>query len=325
MIGSEASCRGAAHVLDTAVATFLAGIARDGTGPMAAADIPGTRAALARLQSVPVDAPQISIEDLDIPVGPTGHVGIRILRPAIANGRPLPFVLYLHGGGWIMGDRDTHDRLMRDLADGSGAAVVCVDYTLAPEATYPVQIEQAHAALRYLAAHAADHRLDASRIAVAGDCAGGTMAAAVAMLAKQRRGPEIAFQLMFYPILAELEATDDASAPWLNRATICRYIDAAFPDPASRRLPTAFPLLATFEALNDLPPALVIVAEADPLCGQGEEYARRLVEAGVRATATRHLGTIHDFVALNALADTPAARGAIAEATAALRQALYGP
>lgn len=325
MTGLQASRRDAAHVLDSAVAAFLAGIARDGTGPMAAADIAGTRAALARLQSVPVDAPQVATEDLDLPVGPTGRVGIRILRPAIANGRPLPFILYLHGGGWIMGGKATHDRLMRDLVEGSGAVVVCVDYALAPEVAYPAQIEQAYATLRYLAAHAADHGLDASRIAVAGDCAGGTMAAAVAMLAKQRRGPEIVFQLLFYPILAEPQPTHDASGPWLNRAMICRYIDAAFPDPASRRLPTAFPLLATPEALNDLPPALVIVAEADPLCGQGEDYARRLVEAGVRATATRHLGTIHDFVALNALADTPAARGAIAEATAALRQALYGP
>ena len=323
MICSQASSDGAAPVLDAVVRAFLEDTARRGASPLEAPSLEAGRAALLAMQDLPVEAPPAVIEDLVLPVGPTGTVGLRLLRPAVRNGRPMPFILYLHGGGWVMGGPQTHDRLMRELAAGAEAVVACVDYTLAPDATHPVQIEQAYAALRHLVAAAATHGLDASRIAVAGDCAGGTMAAAVALLAKQRRGPEIAFQLLLTPILA---APDPAAPalPWLTPAMLDRCIAAEFPDPASRRLPTAFPLEATLEALNDLPPALVIVAEADPLCAQGEAYARRLVQAGVSATASRHAGTIHDFAVLNALAGTPATRGAIAQATAALRRALYG-
>jgi acetyl esterase len=146
------------------------------------------------------------------------------------------------------------------------------------------------------------------------------------LLAKQRRGPELAFQLLFYPIMGRPDPSAQRfDTPWMTTATLCRAIEAAFPDAASRILPTAFPLDARLDDLNDLPPALIIVAEADPLCTQGEAYARRLIQAGVQASASRYLGTIHDFVSLNALAASPATRGAIAQATAALRAALYGP
>ncbi len=278
--------------------------------------------ALRRIQAVPVEMPDMELETLSLPVGPTGSVPVRILRPPLANGRPLPFILYLHGGCWVMGGADTHDRLARLLALGSEAAVVAVDYALAPAAQYPVQIEQAHAALAHLAAQAATHRLDASRIAIAGDCAGGTIAAAVAMLCKRRRGPDLVLQLLFDPLLAEPE---DGCDGWPGTAAMRRWIAAAFPDPAIRLQPTAFPIHATEEDLNDLPPALIIQAEHDPLRAAGEAYAARLQAAGVPARTACFPGMIHDFVALHALADAPATQAAITEATAALRAALYGP
>ena len=321
--GMRFMAEGGVPVLEPAVRAFLAELARDGGSPLDAPDLAGARAALARLQAVPVEAPTVHAEEIAVPTGPGGVVAVRLLRPVARNGRPTPFVLYLHGGGWVMGDAQTHDRLMRELAAGSGAVVAHVGYTLAPEAAFPVQIEQAYAVLCHLAAEAAAHGLDASRIAVAGDCAGGAMAASVAMLAKRRRGPELAFQLLLTPILGAPEPQGEA-APWLPAAAVCRYLDAAFPDAASRDRPIALPLAAAPEDLNDLPPALVITAEADVLCAQGEAYARRLAAAGVEVAATRHLGTIHDFMVLNPLARSAATRGAVAQASAALRHALYG-
>jgi acetyl esterase len=265
------------------------------------------------------------VEDRVFPVGPTGRVPVRIYRPPEQEGRLPPVTLYLHGGGWIMGGTATHDRLMREISAGAGTAVVFVDYALAPEARYPVQIEQAYAVLEHLAANAGALDLDATRIAVAGDDAGGAMAAAVAMLAKQRRGPAILFQLLFCPIVAApREPGPDAAGddgPWLTRVAVRRMLDAVFTDATGRTQATALPLLATAQQLNDLPGTLVITAEFDLLRDDAEAYTRRLAYAGVPASSTRYNGTIHDFVVLNALAASPAARGAIAQACAALSAA----
>jgi acetyl esterase len=228
----------------------------------------------------------------------------------------------------VSGGVDTHDRLIRELAYRVSAAVVFVEYDLAPEKWYPVQNEQAYAALGQIVAMAGQLAFDASRIAVVGDDAGATIAIAVTLMTKQRRGPEIGFQLLFCPITGEL--TEDGSAhefrdgPWLTRSEMQQRLGAIFPDPAKRAEATALPLRATPQQLNDLPPALVITAEWDIVRDQGEAYVRRLLEAGVDATATRYNGTIHDFVVLNALADSSATRGALAQATAALRNAFYG-
>ena len=144
------------------------------------------RSVLVRAQSIPVGKPSAQIEDLAFPVGPTGSVPVRIVRPAGAVGA-LPAVMYFHGGGWILGDRDTHDRLVREIAAGVEAAVVLVDYARSPEAHYPVAIEQAYAASCYVVDHSASLRIDPLRLAVAGDSVGGNMAAAVTLMAKQRR------------------------------------------------------------------------------------------------------------------------------------------
>jgi acetyl esterase len=283
------------------------------------------RSVLTRAQSIPVGKPNAEIEDITLPVGPAGSVPIRIVRPA-GTAEVLPVVMYFHGGGWILGDRDTHDRLIREIAVGVEAAVVFVDYSRSPEARYPVAIEQAYAATRYVAANAADLRIDPLRLAVAGDSVGGNMAAAVTLMARKRRDPKIAFQVLFYPVTDSAFDTSSythfADGPWLTKRVMEWFWDAYLPDPAARKQPTATPLNASLDQLAGLPEALVIVDENDALRDEGEAYARKLSDAGVRVTSVRYNGTIHDFVMLNALADTPATRGAIAQAIGALRGAL---
>lgn len=283
------------------------------------------RSVLVRAQSTPVGKPGAQIEDFAFPVGPTGSVPVRIVRPT----RPveiLPVVLYFHGGGWISGDRDTHDRLIREIAVGVEAAVVFLDYARAPEARYPVAIEQAYAAARYVVDHSADLRIDPLRLAVAGDSVGGNMAAAVTLMAKQRRGPKIAFQVLFYPVtdagFDSVSYNRFADGPWLTKRSMEWFWDAYLPEHGARKQATAAPLNASVEQLTGLPEALVVVAENDALRDEGEAYARLLSNAGVRVTSTRYNGTIHDFVMLNALADTPATRGAIAQTVFALKTTL---
>jgi acetyl esterase len=283
------------------------------------------RSVLTRAQSIPVGKPSAVIEDITLPVGPTGSVPIRIFRP-VGAAEVLPVVMYFHGGGWVLGDQDTHDRLVREIAVGVRAAVVFVDYARSPEARYPVAIEQAYAATRYVADNAAELRIDPLRLAVAGDSVGGNMVAAVTLMAKQRRGPTIAFQVLFYPVTDARFDTPSycrfAEGPWLTKRAMEWFWDAYLPDSAARRQPTATPLNASLDQLAGLPEALVITDENDVLRDEGEAYARKLSDAGVRVISVRYNGTIHDFVMLNALADTPAVRGAIAQAVGALRRAL---
>ncbi len=302
---------------------FVDGLA--GAPPIDTLSPVDARSVLARAQSIPVGKPSAQIEDITLPVGPTGSVPIRIVRPPGTAG-VLPVVMYFHGGGWILGDRDTHDRLIREIAVGAETAVVFVDYARAPEARYPVAIEQAYAATRYVADNGASLRIDPLRLAVAGDSVGGNMAAAVTLMAKQRRGPKIAFQVLFYPVTDAGFDTPSyarfADGPWLTKRAMEWFWDAYLPDPTARKQPTATPLNASLDQLAGLPEALVIVDENDVLRDEGEAYARKLSDAGVRVTSVRYNGTIHDFVMLNALADTPATRGAIAQAVGALRGAL---
>src|SRR5215469_13819154 len=302
---------------------FVDGLA--GAPPIYSLSPDEARSVLVRAQSIPVGKPSAKIEDIAFPVGPTGSVSVRIVRPAGTVGA-LPAVIYIHGGGWILGDRKTHDRLVREIAAGAGAAVVFVDYDRSPEARYPVAIEQAYAATRYVVDHGADLRIDSSRLAVAADSVRGNMAAALTLLARQRRGPKIAFQVLFYPVtdagFDTVSYTRFAEGPWLTKRAMQWFWDAYLPDAAARKQPTATPLNASLDQLAGLPEALVIVDENDVLRDEGEAYARKLSDAGVRVTSIRYNGTIHDFVMLNALADTPATRGAITQAVGALKTAL---
>ena len=282
----------------------------------------GARSVLKTVQAetVAASAPTTT-EDHVWKIGPTGQVRIRIVRPADASGT-LPGVLYFHGGGWVMGDRTTHDHLIRELAVQSRAAVVFVEYDNAPEVRYPVNNEQAYAALEYVAGHGSQLRIDPKRLAVAGDSAGGNMAIAVTMMAKDRKGPTIRHQLLFYPVTDNV--SDDASyqafanGPFLTRKAMEYFIKANYPA-ASRNDALAFPLRASVEQLSGLPKATILVAENDVLRDEGEAYGRKLVEAGVPVLTARYNATMHDFVMLNPLARSEQARSAIAQGAQRLR------
>jgi len=278
---------------------------------------------LTDLQSQPIPLQDAQIEDAVWPIGPTGETRIRIVRPASAGASEvLPVILYTHGGGWVLGDKITHDRLVREIANGVGATVIFVDYVNAPEAKYPTQQEQAYASLLYTVEHADELRVDPSRLAIAGDSVGGHMAALVTLMAKQRGGPNIRFQVLFYPVTDSISDNGSyrafANGPWLTLDSARFFFDQ---EGLTGDETDAWPLRASIDELRGLPDALVIV-DNDVLRDEGEAYADRLAEAGVRVTSVRYNETIHDFVMLNPLANTPATRAAIQQAIDALKRAL---
>jgi acetyl esterase/lipase len=281
---------------------------------------------IAEVQSGPIDVPAADIEDLTVP-GPIGDVAVRIVRPQGVPGR-LPVILYIHGAGWVFDNRHTHERLVHELAVRAGAAVVFPDYHLT-EARYPVPIEENYAVLSWVRDHGAEKDLDGSRIAVAGDSVGGNMTAALTLLAKERSGPELVAQVLFYPVTDASCDTDSyhefATGYFLRRDAMQWFWDQYLSDETQRDEITASPLRASVEQLAGLPRALVITGEADVVRDEGEAYASKLRQAGVDVTATRYEGIIHDFVMLNALRGTKAAEAAIAQAVRYLSKALTSP
>jgi acetyl esterase len=311
--------------LEPVIQRYVATLMAAGAPPIYTLSPADARALLAGQQSVPAAKPDARIGDATFPVGPKGCVRARIIRPK--NGKQLlRAVMYFHGGGWVLGDVNTHDRLVREIAVGAHVAVVFVEFDRSPEAQFPIPVEEAYAATKYVAENGSTLNVDGSRLAVVGDSAGGNIAAAVTLLSKHRRGPKITFQLLFYPVTdANFETgsyTKFQDGPWLTKSAMEWFWNAYLPDKAARKEIIAAPLSAEPNQLEGLPDALVITAENDVLRDEGEAYARKLWEAGVRVTCTRYIGTIHDFVMLNAIADAPAARAAIAQANAALRSAL---
>ncbi|HXY87454.1 MAG TPA: alpha/beta hydrolase [Candidatus Acidoferrales bacterium] len=283
--------------------------------PIYTLSVEEARKVLSDLQAVNVAKLSADIEDHQIPGGPKGQVSIRIIRPKGITRAP-PVIMFFHGGGWVLGDKDTHDRLVREIANGANAAVVFVDYTRSPEAQYPTAIEEAYAATKYVAEHGKTFDLDSSRLAVVGDSVGGNMAIAVTLLAKERGGPHIGFQVLFYPVTDANFNTPSynelATGHWLTREAMKWFWNNYLLDEGQRAYPTASPLRASVGQLKGLPPALIMNGEFDVLRHECEAYAHKLNEAGVRVTAVRFLGTIHDFVMLNTITNTPAPRSAIA-------------
>lgn len=283
----------------------------------------GARKGLDDLQASPVDMPDVDEDWVTVPAD-VGEVRVRIVKPVGASAI-LPTVLYVHGGGWVLGNAGTHDRLVRELAVGADAAVVFVEYSRSPEARYPVAIEQAYATAQWIVRDGASQGLDATRLAIAGDSVGGNMAAAVAILAKRRGDVTFIHQSLYYPVTDAGQDTGSyrefAHGPHLTAKAMAWFWDCYLPDVSMRTEATASPLRASLEELAGLPEALVIVDENDVLRDEGEAYARRLTEAGVRTTSVRYNGTLHDFMMLNPLRPTAATGSAVDLAARVLRTA----
>ncbi|MCX4612863.1 MULTISPECIES: alpha/beta hydrolase [Streptomyces] len=286
----------------------------------------GARKVLDELQAAPVDKLDVEEKWITVPAE-VGDVQVRIVKPVGTQGM-LPVVLYVHGGGWVTGNAGTHDRLVRELAVGTHAAVVFVEYDRSPEAKYPVAIEQAYATAHWITAKGAEEGLDAARLAVAGDSVGGNMTAALTLMAKQRGDVTFVHQSLYYPVTDAAQDTESyrefADGPYLTAKAMAWFWDCYTTDPAQRAEITASPLRASLQELQGLPPALVIVDDSDVLRDEGEAYARRLTQADVPTTSIRINGTLHDFMMLNPLRTTQATTAAVETAIHTLRTALRG-
>ncbi|WP_158865926.1 alpha/beta hydrolase [Leifsonia sp. AG29] len=288
-------------------------------------DVEAARKVLDDLQAQPVDKVEIG-EDKWITVpADVGDVRVRIIKPVGATGL-LPVILYVHGGGWILGNSGTHDRLIRELCAGADAALVFVEYDRSPEAKYPTAIEQAYATAQWITRDGSAEGLDGTRMAVAGDSVGGNMTAALAILAKQRGDVTFVHQSLYYPVTDADRNTESyktfADGPFLLAESMAWFWDAYLPDVSRRSEITASPLKATLEDLRGLPPALVIVDQNDVLRDEGEAYAAKLVQAGVPTTSVRYNHVTHDFMMLNPERVTQGTTAAIEQAIDVLRKAL---
>jgi acetyl esterase/lipase len=235
-------------------------------------------------------------------------------------------LLFIHGGVWIVGDFQNHQRLLRDLVVGSGQIGVFVEYTPLPTAKFPTQLEESYAALKWVSEHAGEFGADGSRIAIAGNSVGGNMTAALTLMAKDRKGPNITYQVLLIPATDASVDTESyhefGTGRFLARAFMKYGWDLYAPDQKTRNNPYVSPLRASNEKLKGLPPALVITAENDPLRDEGEAYVHKLMDAGVPVTAARYDGMIHDFVLLNAIRDLPEVKAALHQASDGIRIAL---
>jgi len=270
------------------------------------------------------EAPPAEIERRVIPGGPNGDLAIHIVRPQNTSG-PLPAVMFFHGGGWVVGDFSSHSRLVQEIAVGSEAAVVFIEYSLSPEVRFPLANEEAYFATKYVAENGPAFNIDPTRIAFAGDSAGANMAIVVSMVAKARGGPAIASMALFYPVTdANFETASYrqfADGYFLTRDAMKWFWDNYLPDSEARRHPHASPIQTPIEQLRGLPPTFVMTCECDVLRDEGEAFARKLADAGVPVTGTRYIGAIHTCLTLGPLANTPAVRAAIAATNAHLREA----
>ena len=256
-----------------------------------------------------------------------GNVDIRVVKPQHTEEK-LPVILYLHGGGWILGGKESFDMLIKKLAVFTNSTVIFPDYSRSPEVQYPTALNEIYAVLEYIFQNPEEFNIDLQRIAIAGDSAGANMATVTALRAINKNGPKILFECLFYPVTNSDMDTKSydlfKDGPWLSKKAMEWFWEAYVPDKKLRDDIYISPLKAEEEDLSKLPRTLIITAENDVLRDEGEAYARKLDSAGVDVLNVRINGTIHDFLMLNALADTLPARGAMALACTMLKKALHG-
>lgn len=260
------------------------------------------------------------VRDVSVP-GPGGELALRIYYPNPKTAGPPPVVLFFHGGGWVIGDLESHDHVCRALARGTSAAVIAVDYRLAPEAGFPAALQDSYAALEWVAAESSSLEVDASRLAVAGDSAGGNLATCTAIAARDKKGPQVCAQLLIYPVtdtsMDYPSYAENGEGYLLTRAGM-EYFLNHYLSPGQEKDPRVAPMRAA--SLSGLPPALIITAEFDPLRDEGEAYGKRLEKEGTAAKTTRYDGMIHGFFNMAEL--LPEAKDATDEACDFLKERL---
>jgi acetyl esterase/lipase len=311
--------------IDRHVRAFLKVLNSSGGKPMEQMTPKEARAVLTGVQkSVKLTLPKCKVVKKTIT--PDGQsIDLTVVRPSGVK-KTLPVFMFLHGGGWVLGDFPTHERFVRDLVVGSGAAAAFVNYTPSPEAHYPVAINQAYAASKWVAEHGDEINVDGKRLAVVGNSVGGNMAAVVALMAKDKGGPAIKLQVLMWPVTdANFETASYhqfAEGRFLTRNMMKWFWDNYTADAGQRAEIYASPLRATVDQLRGLPPALLQVGENDILRDEGEAYARKLDSAGVDVVATRYDGLIHDWGLLNALSQVPGTRSSLGQVSEELKRRL---
>lgn len=311
--------------VNSQVQLFLDKLNTSGGTPLEKLSPKAARDVLVNAQkSVKVNLSGITVQQKTIKIDDK-PIGLTIVRPQSAK-KSLPVFMFFHGGGWVLGDFQTHERLIRDLVTESGVAAVYVNYTPSPEAHYPTAIHQAYAATKWVAEHGKEINVDGSKLAVVGNSAGGNMAAVVALMAKEKGTPKILYQVLLWPVTnANFETgsyNEFANGYFLTKSAMKWFWDNYTTDPKERQQLLASPLQATTDQLKGLPPALIVTAENDVLRDEGEAYAIKLDAAGVPVTSIRYNGLIHDFGLLNSLANVPAVRTALHQTAEALKQHL---
>ncbi|HEX4146171.1 MAG TPA: alpha/beta hydrolase [Pirellulales bacterium] len=311
--------------IDHRVRAFLKDLNSGGGKPLEELPPREARAVLTRLQtSVKVELPPAEVSERSITESGE-KIDLTIVRPA-GEKKAVPAFMFFHGGGWVLGDFPTHERLVRDLVAASGAAAVFVNYTPSPEAQYPVAIHQAYAATKWVAEFGREINVDGRRLAVVGNSVGGNMAAVVSLMAKDKGGPDIRFQALMWPVTDAYFDTHSyhefAEGRFLTRSMMEWFWDCYTTDPNERAEIYASPLRGMTEELKGLPPALVQTAGNDVLRDEGEEYARKMDSAGVDVIATRYSGMIHDWGLLNPISQVPATRASLLQVAEELKRRL---
>ena len=309
----------------TGIRQFLEALNSSGAKPIEQLSPQDARQVLTDAQnSVHVDLSGIETSEKVIDVEGR-ELKLYIVKPAGAATK-LPVFMFFHGGGWVLGDYPTHERLVRDLVVESGAMAVFPEYTRSPEAQYPTAIHQAYAATQWVSEHGGDIGADGRKLAVVGNSVGGNMAAVVSLMAKDKGGPRITFQALLWPVT---DANFDTASYrelsegyFLTRNMMIWFWDNYTQDTAQRRETYASPLQAPTDSLQGLPPALVQTAHSDVLRDEGEAYARKLNQAGVDVIAVRYNGLIHDWGLLNPIATVPEVRTAITQVATELKKRL---
>lgn len=299
--------------LDNVSKKFLESLDKDAK-PLYEIDPEDAREFLTFIQEKGYHDIESQVEDISFYDENSNEISVRLIRPQNYSGESLPLVIYCHGGGWVMGNADDFDMTIKTIANWSNCAVAFINYSKAPEAQYPIALNQIYSALEHFSNNGHKYNINSECIAIMGDSAGGNMAAATAIRTKIENGPQLALQVLIYPVTdAEMKTEsykEFKDGPWLSKKAMEYFWDCYLPDKEKRNGLYISPLKADVEYLKGTAPALVITAENDVLRDEGEAYARKLIEAGVDTACIRVNNTFHDFLLLNGVRESKGVKSA---------------